>query len=162
MQNRAHQVRDVTLEILLGAGTLTVAAHKDYLKDANTTLFIGKSGIELSITPPMPEYSEFAVCLSPLTYDDTAIPLWRLLEWRIYLADIGIERRVCYKHYRLHLTYNTGSIGILGTLLLGTLWMLIKQEREVKIFSGETSSSKLLRKCFADLTIRLVPHLADQ
>lgn len=90
MQASPHQVRELTLALTMQAGTL----HTDTVKGKgeNITMMVGKSDIPVAVTPPMTERSEFAVCLSPLTYSLQGAPLWSMLEWRLYMADIGVER----------------------------------------------------------------------
>lgn len=80
------------MDISIAAGELTVPAHKDYLQEANSTLYLSAASLQLNISSPLREYSEFAVCLSPQSYGDEALPISRLLEWRQYFADIGVER----------------------------------------------------------------------
>lgn len=90
LQAIPHDVTDVALDISIAAGQLQTIDSQGV--PSNTTLHFSTNDLKLNITRPKSEFSEFAVCLSPLLYDEQRIPLWKLVEWRLSMADLGIER----------------------------------------------------------------------
>jgi hypothetical protein len=60
----------------------------------NITVIVGNEDIPLQLYKPPAKRSEFAVCLSALTYKLEDAPIWQLLEWRMYMRDIGVDKFV--------------------------------------------------------------------
>jgi hypothetical protein len=61
-------------------------------KVEKTPIIVGNGNIPAVVSRPDTEHAEFAVCVSPLSYRADNAPLVQLLEWRQYMADIGVER----------------------------------------------------------------------
>jgi len=95
MQDRADELADVRIDVALAAGELE--RQDEAGNKVNSTMIISTSDVRLNITRPM-EKVEFAVCLSPMDFEEGEIPLWQMLEWRTSLADLGVER--VNWHYR--------------------------------------------------------------
>lgn len=85
----------VTMSFEMNMGTLITPTLHDFQR--NLSFIIGNENVPLSITPPMEEKVEFAVCLSPLTFGWQDVPLWSLIEWRMHSAKLGIDRCVVSK-----------------------------------------------------------------
>lgn len=91
MQEDPEALGPVTLDIAFTVGRVEVDGWKT---PHNATFSVSANDLPVHITPPKAAFSEFAVCVSPLTYIGKPLPLMRLLEWRTYLAEIGINRCV--------------------------------------------------------------------
>lgn len=92
LQDRKDDLGRITMDVAFNAGTLTVPTHKDYLDEANRSLILTATALNLTVTPPKSPHVELAVCVTPTAYGLEPLPLHRLLEWRLYLADVGVER----------------------------------------------------------------------
>jgi hypothetical protein len=90
LQSTPHDLPEITLSLEMEMGTLTTPTLPDF--QVPLLFKIGTKNVPLELTPPMKEKTEFAVCLSPLTYTWQDLPLWNLIEWRIHYAKLGVER----------------------------------------------------------------------
>lgn len=90
LQATPHNIGEVSLAYVMDIGILTVPTLPEYHQPIR--LRVGNMEVPLELTPPMVEKSEFAVCLSPLTWSWEDIPLWQLVEWRMHYAKLGVER----------------------------------------------------------------------
>jgi hypothetical protein len=90
LQATPHNTGPISLAYVMDMGILTVPTLPEY--EQPLLLRVGNMDVPIKLTPPMEEKSEFAVCLSPLTWTWEDIPLWQLIEWRMHYAKLGIER----------------------------------------------------------------------
>lgn len=90
LQQHPEKLGDVTLSVAMEVGILDTPTLKGMRE--NITVIVGNDDIPLKLYQPAAERSEFAVCLSALTYTLENAPLWHLLEWRMYMQDIGVDR----------------------------------------------------------------------
>ena len=86
----AKAVREIKIDLVFAGGQVEVETIGS--QHLNVTIIAHKKDLHVDVTLPMPVRSEFAVCLSPMWFDNGELPLWRLLEWRQHMANIGIER----------------------------------------------------------------------
>lgn len=90
LQETPHKLPEITLAFVMDMGAFNVPTLPDYKQPLR--LRVGNTEVPIELTPPMKEKSEFAVCLSPLTWTWQDIPLWQLIEWRMHYAKLGVER----------------------------------------------------------------------
>lgn len=90
LQSQPEQVHDVSLAVTMEVGILDTPTLKGMRE--NITVIVGNDDIPLQLYQPPKQRSEFAVCLSALTYSLEDAPLWHLLEWRMYMRDIGVDK----------------------------------------------------------------------
>lgn len=86
----AQEIRQIALDVVFIGGRVELETIGSTRK--NVTIVAQKRDLTVEITPPMPEKSELAVCLSPIYLTEDKLPLRRLLEWRQHLANMGVER----------------------------------------------------------------------
>lgn len=92
LQATPHNIGEVSLAYVMDMGILTTPTLPEYQQAL--LLRVGNTEVPIELTPPMKEKSEFAICLSPLTWSWEDIPLWQLIEWRMHYAKLGVERWV--------------------------------------------------------------------
>lgn len=92
LQATPHSVGEVSMAFTMDLGNLRVPTLPNY--EQSITLRVGNTDVPIQLTPPMEEKSEFAICLSPLTWSWEDIPLWQLIEWRLHYSKLGVERSV--------------------------------------------------------------------
>lgn len=90
LQATPHSVGEVSMAFTMDLGNLRVPTLPNY--EQSITLRVGNADVPIQLTPPMEEKSEFAICLSPLTWSWEDIPLWQLIEWRLHYSKLGVER----------------------------------------------------------------------
>lgn len=90
LQSTPHDIGEVSMALVMGMGILTVPTLPEYQQPI--LLRVGNADVPIKLTPPMAEKSEFAICLSPLTWSWEDIPLWQLAEWRLHYSKLGVER----------------------------------------------------------------------
>ena len=85
-----EDIRQISMDVIFLGGQVEVETIEGTAR--NVSIVAQKRDLTVEITPPMPEKSELAVCLSPMYFDDEKLPLRRLLEWRQHMANLGVER----------------------------------------------------------------------
>lgn len=96
LQETPHDLPEITLAFVMDMGKFHVPTLPDF--EQPLRMRVGNTDVPIEITPPMKEKSEFAVCLSPLTFTWQDIPIWQLIEWRMHYAKLGVERCVSCCH----------------------------------------------------------------
>lgn len=90
LQSDPQSIRQIGMDIRFDGGMLNTSVYKG--EEHPITVVAAKRNLRVDITPPMEPKTEFAVCLSPIQFDPDTITLWRLLEWRQHMLNIGVER----------------------------------------------------------------------
>lgn len=85
-----HEIRHIKMDIRFDGGGVHVDTFPNEAE--NTTVVAIKKNLPVTITPPMNERSEFAVCVSPINFEMDEVTIWKLLEWRQHMLNIGVER----------------------------------------------------------------------
>ena len=90
LHSTAADIQNLTIDVSFDAGRLKTDTFEGEDHDVRVTAT--KRGIPVTVTPPMQIHSEIAVCAPPLDFRLTEERLWRLLEWRQHMLNVGIER----------------------------------------------------------------------
>ena len=90
LQSDPHSVRQIGMDVRFEGGMLKTPVYEG--QDHPVNVIAVKRNLRVDVTPPMQPKTEFAVCLSPIQFDHDTVTLWRLLEWRQHLHNMGVER----------------------------------------------------------------------
>lgn len=89
-QSEPSRISEFHLAVTMQAGSMRVDTVDG--KSEETPIIVGNGDIPVTVTRSGQQHAEFTVCLSPLSYRADNAPLVQLMEWRQYMADIGVDR----------------------------------------------------------------------